>query len=50
MRKSILIDEKTHVLLKEYCAERGLKMNYIIEDYILKLCKKPTNILMSKKS
>ena len=51
IRKSILINEKDHALLKQYCKERGLKMSFVISDLISRYCKPTTekNILKSEK-
>jgi predicted DNA-binding ribbon-helix-helix protein len=36
MKKSLIIEEKIHTLLKEYCDKESLKINKLVEKLIIK--------------
>lgn len=42
-RKSILIDEQIHLLAKEYCNKKFLKLSGFIEDLIIREINKTNN-------
>jgi hypothetical protein len=50
-RKMLPISKEDHALLKQYCKERGLKMNYVVSDLIKKYCNQPSpdRIMRSEK-
>ena len=39
MKKSLIIKEEIHTMLKNYCDERGLKINKVVENLITKYIK-----------
>jgi hypothetical protein len=39
MKKSLIIKEETHTQLKKYCDEKGLKINKVVENLIIKYIK-----------
>lgn len=39
MKKSLIIKEEIHTMLKEYCNDKGLKINKVIENLIIKYIK-----------
>lgn len=47
--KNIKITTTTHVLLKNYCEENGLKMFSFVEKLIREGCKEKPNVVKSKK-
>ena len=51
-RKPVQIGIKEHALLKKYCEERGLKMNYVITDLIRRYCtpSETRNVLRADKT
>jgi hypothetical protein len=36
MKKSLIIKEEIHTLLKEHCNDKGLKLNKVVENLIIK--------------
>lgn len=36
MKKSLIIKEEIHTQLKKYCDEKGLKINKVVENLIIK--------------
>jgi hypothetical protein len=36
MKKSLIIKENVHTMLKEYCDGKGLKINKVVENLIIK--------------
>lgn len=42
--KNIKITPTTHIILKQYCEENGLKMFAFVEKIIKETCKKPQDI------
>jgi hypothetical protein len=39
MKKSLIIKEEIHTMLKEYCDNNGMKMHRVIENLIIKYIK-----------
>lgn len=39
MKKSLIIKEEVHIQLKQYCDERGIKINKLIENLIINYLK-----------
>jgi hypothetical protein len=39
MKKSLIIKEEIHTMLKKYCDDKGLKLNKVVESLIIKYVK-----------
>jgi hypothetical protein len=39
MKKSLIINEEIHTQLKKHCGEKGLKINKVVENLIIKYIK-----------
>lgn len=39
MKKSLIIKEEIHTMLKNYCDGKGLKINKVVENLIIKYIK-----------
>ena len=44
MKKSLIIKEEVHTQLKQYCDERGIKINKLIENLIINYLKNEQKI------
>ena len=49
-KKTLLITEKTHILLKDYCKQNSIKLNDWVEKLILIELKKRKNKKKKKKN
>jgi hypothetical protein len=36
MKKSLIIKKEVHIMLKEHCDKKGLKLSWLVEDLIIK--------------
>jgi len=48
MKKSLIIKEEVHSMLKEYCNDKGLKINKMVENLIIKHVKDESEKMSTK--